>query len=379
MRTRANPVYCGVDTTDLAEATRLIQSIAGGPDPAVGGIKLGLEFFLAHGAPGVRYAFPVPVRATGVGFFLDLKLHDIPNTVAGGMRAVIELEPTYITIHAGGREMMRAAVDEAAAQAARLGVARPRLLGVTVLTSLDRSDLEATGVPSDPVRPGAAAGRAGARQRARRRHLLAARDRRPAPGCGPEFVLMVPGIRPVGSDSQRPEAGDDAAPGDRSRRHAPGGRPADLSGGRSARRRRGDRARGRGQPAVTVEAKICGLTTPEAIEAAARAGARCVGFVTYPRSPRHVASVEMLASLGKAVPAGVGRVGMFVDPDDELLDEWLESGAHRPAAAPGRRDGRARGRHQGAHRQAGDEGDQGRRGGRRRARHRGLLPASPTG
>ena len=55
---RTNPVYCGVDTTDLAQATRLIQSIAGGPKPAVGGIKLGLEFFLAHGAPGVRYAFP---------------------------------------------------------------------------------------------------------------------------------------------------------------------------------------------------------------------------------------------------------------------------------------------------------------------------------
>jgi orotidine-5'-phosphate decarboxylase len=53
---RTNPIYCGVDTTDLAQATKLIQSIAGGPRPAVGGIKLGLEFFLAHGAPGVRYA-----------------------------------------------------------------------------------------------------------------------------------------------------------------------------------------------------------------------------------------------------------------------------------------------------------------------------------
>ncbi len=102
MKTRSNPVYCGVDTIDLAQATKLIQSIAGGPKPAVGGIKLGLEFFLAHGAPGVRYAFPAPVRATGVGFFLDLKLHDIPNTVAGGIRAVVELAPTFITIHASG-------------------------------------------------------------------------------------------------------------------------------------------------------------------------------------------------------------------------------------------------------------------------------------
>src|SRR5262249_52679934 len=120
MRTRANPIYCGIDTTDLARATKLIQSIAGGPKPAVGGIKLGLEFFLAHGAPGVRDAFPAPVRATGVGFFLDLKLHDIPNTVAGGIRAVVELAPTYITIHSsGGREMLKAAVAEAGIQATK--------------------------------------------------------------------------------------------------------------------------------------------------------------------------------------------------------------------------------------------------------------------
>ena len=91
--------------------------------------------------------FPAPVRATGIGFFLDLKLHDIPNTVAGGIRAVVELEPTFITLHTqGGPAMMKAAAETAAAEAKRLGVARPRLLGVTVLTSLDKSDLEATGV-----------------------------------------------------------------------------------------------------------------------------------------------------------------------------------------------------------------------------------------
>ncbi|MGE0575551.1 MAG: orotidine-5'-phosphate decarboxylase [Reyranella sp.] len=200
MRTRANPVYCGVDTTDLAHATRLIQLIAGGPNPAVGGIKLGLEFFLAHGAPGVRYAFPTPVRATGVGFFLDLKLHDIPNTVAGGIRAVVELEPTYITIHVqGGREMLRVAVAEAAEGAARLGVARPRLLGVTVLTSLDRSDLEATGVPADPsdqvLRLAGLARECGLDGVICSPLEIAALRK----ACGPDFVLMVPGIRPVGS------------------------------------------------------------------------------------------------------------------------------------------------------------------------------------
>jgi orotidine-5'-phosphate decarboxylase len=65
MRTRANPIYCGVDTIDLAQATKLIQSIAGGPKPAVGGIKLGLEFFLAHGAGAGdgRRLFPRPQAA----------------------------------------------------------------------------------------------------------------------------------------------------------------------------------------------------------------------------------------------------------------------------------------------------------------------------
>jgi len=200
MKARANPVYCSIDTIDLAHATKLIQSVAGGPTPAVGGIKLGLEFFLAHGAPGVRYAFPTPVRATGVGFFLDLKLHDIPNTVAGGIRAVVDLAPTFVTIHAsGGREMMKAAVEEAASQAAKQNVARPKLLGVTVLTSLDRADLESTGINADPsdqvLRLAALAHESGLDGVICSPHEIAALRKQ----CGPDFVLMVPGIRPVGS------------------------------------------------------------------------------------------------------------------------------------------------------------------------------------
>jgi phosphoribosylanthranilate isomerase len=78
---------------------------------------------------------------------------------------------------------------------------------------------------------------------------------------------------------------------------------------------------------VTIDAKICGLTTPEAIDAAVEGGARFVGFVTYPRSPRHVASTDTLKALGARVPATVIRVGLFVDPDDALLDERLASGA----------------------------------------------------
>jgi orotidine-5'-phosphate decarboxylase len=200
MKAPSNPVYCGVDTTDLIWAAKLIQSIAGGPKPAVGGIKLGLEFFLAHGAPGVRYAFPEPVRATGVGFFLDLKLHDIPNTAAGGIRAVAELAPTFITIHSsGGRDMLKAAVEETGTQAAKLNVPRPKLLGVTVLTSLDRSDLEATGVnadPSDQVLRLAGLARESGLDGVICSPLEIAALRKQ---CGPDFVLMVPGIRPAGS------------------------------------------------------------------------------------------------------------------------------------------------------------------------------------
>ena len=82
--------------------------------PAVGGLKLGLEYFCAHGPEGVR-----AVRAAGRPLFLDLKLHDIPNTVAGAMRSVVALEPHYLTIHAaGGVAMMR--------QRARLRRRKPR-------------------------------------------------------------------------------------------------------------------------------------------------------------------------------------------------------------------------------------------------------------
>jgi orotidine-5'-phosphate decarboxylase len=200
MARRSNPVYCAVDTIDLPKAASLIRSVAGNAIPVVGGIKLGLEFFLAHGAPGVRYAFPAPVRATGIGFFLDLKLHDIPNTVAGGIRAVVDLEPTYITIHAGGgAAMMKAAAETAAAEAKRLGVARPRLLGVTVLTSLDKADLESAGVAADPSRQVlrlAALARQSGLDGVICSPLEIAALRRE---CGKDFVLMVPGIRPAGA------------------------------------------------------------------------------------------------------------------------------------------------------------------------------------
>ena len=76
-----------------------------------------------------------------------------------------------------------------------------------------------------------------------------------------------------------------------------------------------------------VEAKICGLSTLETVDAAVSCGARWVGFLTYPRSPRHVDTDELLKALGARVPKHVGRVGLFVDPDDALLDRRLATGA----------------------------------------------------
>ncbi|WP_225766969.1 orotidine-5'-phosphate decarboxylase [Inquilinus sp. Marseille-Q2685] len=188
-----NPVYVAIDAPTLDEAKRLTGLVAG----AVGGIKLGLEFFMAEGPDGVRAA-----RPTGVPLFLDIKLHDIPNTVAGAIRSVVPLSPTYITIHAsGGRAMMQAAAEAARSEADKLGVPRPKLLGVTVLTSLDVADLEAVGqgveVSAQVERLARLAESSGLdgvvcspREIARLRRVLK-----------PSSVLMVPGIRPAGSDA----------------------------------------------------------------------------------------------------------------------------------------------------------------------------------
>lgn len=92
------------------------------------------------------------------------------------------------------------------------------------------------------------------------------------------------------------------------------------------RRRRRSRAISTRSDPVTVETKICGLSTPDTVDAAVTFGARWVGFVTYSRSPRHI-STEAMKTLGARVPKGIGRVGLFVDPDDALLDEKLATGA----------------------------------------------------
>jgi orotidine-5'-phosphate decarboxylase len=159
-------------------------------------VKLGLEFFVANGPQGVRaVAGPLPL-------FLDLKLHDIPNTVAGGVRSACGVSPRFLTIHtAGGEAMMRAAAE--AAKAA--GSSRPMLLGITVLTSLDDGDLKAVG-QSGPVRDqarrlAALARKSGLDGVVCSPHELEALRQE----CGRDFLLVTPGIRPAsaGSDDQK--------------------------------------------------------------------------------------------------------------------------------------------------------------------------------
>ena len=129
-----NPVYLALDVPRLDSALALAQKVKG----HVGGLKLGLEFFCAHGHHGVH-----EIAKVGLPIFLDLKLHDIPNTVAAAMQAIHVLEPAIVTIHAaGGRAMM----EDAKAAAGE----NCKVVAVTVLTSLDGNDLAATGVHCDP-------------------------------------------------------------------------------------------------------------------------------------------------------------------------------------------------------------------------------------
>jgi len=177
-----NPLFVAIDTPDLNRATELAQTLHG----SAGGVKLGLEFFCANGANGVAR-----IGEIGIPLFLDLKLHDIPNTVAGAMRSLALLKPAIVTVHAaGGRAMLESAKAAAAMET--------KVVAVTVLTSLDESDLRSIGVdhaPDDQVQRLAAL----ARESGLDGIVCSGAEVKAAHSAWMNGLFVVPGIRPAGS------------------------------------------------------------------------------------------------------------------------------------------------------------------------------------
>lgn len=178
-------LIAALDTADLATAKSWAKTLG----PHCGALKLGLEFFLAHGPAGIE-------RLAGLPVFLDLKLHDIPNTVAGAVRSALRMRPAMMTLHAAGGGAMVAAARDVVERAE----IRPKLLAVTVLTSLDAAALRSIGIDHSPAqavlrlaRTALAHGADGLVCSAHEVAMLRAEF-----GAAP--ILVVPGIRPAGAD-----------------------------------------------------------------------------------------------------------------------------------------------------------------------------------
>jgi orotidine-5'-phosphate decarboxylase len=178
-----SPVYVAIDTPDLAAASALALQVAG----QAGGLKLGLEFFSANGPAGV-----MEIAKTGVPIFLDLKLHDIPNTVGKAVAALSPIAPAILTVHAaGGRAMLEAA--KAAAPAST------KVVAVTMLTSLDAEDLRDIGVAPDPAAQ--VARLADLAQRSGLDGIVCSgAEVEAAHAAWPDGFFVVPGIRPADAE-----------------------------------------------------------------------------------------------------------------------------------------------------------------------------------
>lgn len=178
------PIAVALDGPDLTT----IAGWAGAVAPHVQVLKVGLETYLRDGDAAIDV-----VRSTGCALFLDLKLHDIPNTVAGAARSVARFAPDYLTVHAlGGADMIRAAAD---------ALPQTRITAVTILTSMDEQALASIGIADAPleaaVRLAVLAVDAGARAIVcSPLEVAAIRAAVPA-----DIVLITPGVRPAGADA----------------------------------------------------------------------------------------------------------------------------------------------------------------------------------
>jgi orotidine-5'-phosphate decarboxylase len=188
------PIAVALDAPDLETALRWAAAVG----PHVSTVKIGLQLYLRDGADAVRKAHEV---SGGRDTFLDLKLHDIPNTVARAVRSAAALEPLLLTLHAAGGPAMMEAAKRAADLVASEGKRRVKLLGVTVLTSLDDGDLAAVGQQGpvgEQVRRLAVLARDSGLDGVVCAPIEVAMLREV---CGPDFLLVVPGIRPAGAAS----------------------------------------------------------------------------------------------------------------------------------------------------------------------------------
>jgi orotidine-5'-phosphate decarboxylase len=190
-RGAASRLVFALDVERMAEAEALVRTLAG----AVGVFKVGKQLFVAEGPAVVRM-----VRRHGGAVFLDLKFHDIPETVARAAVEAARLGVRFLDVHAaGGEEMMACTATELRRACRRERLGRPAVLAVTVLTSLDDGDLRAVGVPGGTARQ--VVRLAGLARRAGMDGVVAspreiAAVRRVA---GPRFLVVTPGVRPPGS------------------------------------------------------------------------------------------------------------------------------------------------------------------------------------
>ncbi len=182
-------IFCALDTADLTQATQWAKTIG----PITKALKVGMEFVNSFGPQGIE---AIQEACPEAALFIDLKFHDIPNTVAGAIKTTCDrFDPAYLNVHAsGGQEMMQAAKDSCGS--------KTKLLAVTILTSLSEEDIRAVGY------------RDSLRERAIQMAELAKNSGLDGvvcssqeieyirKSCGPDFELMVPGIRPSGTDAQ---------------------------------------------------------------------------------------------------------------------------------------------------------------------------------
>src|SRR5690349_10600558 len=178
-----NPIFVAIDTSDVHRAAAIARGIRG----VAGGVKLGLEFFCANGHQGV-----LRMAEGELPIFLDLKLHDIPNTVAKAVEALAPLEPAILTVHAAGGRKMLAAAKAAAPPSTKV-------VAVTLLTSLDASDLNDIGVHGTPAEQVARLAWV-ARDSGVDGIVCSGAEVAAARQAWPEAFFVVPGVRPAGSD-----------------------------------------------------------------------------------------------------------------------------------------------------------------------------------